>query len=192
VRSAKNKRDKSLELQLRFIRDGTSESRIPSLDPQTQEVHQMDKYDHKKFTHSPTRERRISPAPAAPPSPKLPPTASGRAVNSAAEVETSTARKSKISRLDPYTASATFEWHAERDGSDKLAVLRFRYYYWYDPEGERPPFGDSALRTKYPEIGDDEWRQLFREAFARGEADFARDRVAEARVALAEYDDPSS
>jgi hypothetical protein len=106
-----------------------------------------------------------------------------------AQGETSTKEKhDPASQLDPYTASATFRWDAQRDKSDQLGFCWIRSYYWYDPDHLRPTVYDCRMRAKHPEIGDDEWRELFRQAFLRGEADVTRNRGEEAQRALLEYE----
>lgn len=44
------------------------------------------------------------------------------------------------------------------------------------------------MRAQYPEIGDEEWGQLFGRAFQRGEIDFVRSQVADARRTIEEYE----
>jgi hypothetical protein len=125
-----------------------------------------------------------NPAPAAKSS-----TDSSDATRGLAQAETRTSEESEApSKLDPFTASASFRWDAVRDNREELEFFSVLDYYWYDPDrvgGQA--VDDHSLRRHHPEIGDDEWRQLFCQAFMRGEADFARGRDAEARRALEEY-----
>jgi hypothetical protein len=85
------------------------------------------------------------------------------------------------SRLVPCTANVSFCWDDDHDGVGRV-------YYWYDPDGVRPALDDFEMRAQYPEIGDDEWGQLFGRAFRRGEIDFAHRQVADARRTIEEYE----
>jgi hypothetical protein len=89
--------------------------------------------------------------------------------------------------LDPYTACASF-----RCGMliDEWGEIYIRDYYWYELDRAGSEVPDYTVRAAYPKIGDDEWRQLFRRAFRRGEIVFASHRAAEAQIALEEYERP--
>jgi hypothetical protein len=116
-----------------------------------------------------------NPAPAAKSS-----TDSSDAICGLAQAETTTNEKSEAtSRLDPFTANAS----SCRGGDGHR-----RLYYWYDPDGARPAVDNFELRAQYSEIGDDEWGQLFGRAFRRGQIDFTRSQVADARRTIEEYE----
>ena len=70
--------------------------------------------------------------------------------------------------LDPRTAEVGFCWDYIVPGGNCVG----RVYYWYDTEETVPAMDDSDLRELYPGIPSDEWRQLRRAAFARGEERF--------------------
>jgi len=90
--------------------------------------------------------------------------------------------------LNPYTACASFRW--ELTVIDEWDEIYDRGYYWYELDRTDSEVPDYTVRAAFPKIGDDEWRQLFRRAFRRGEIVFASRRAAEAQIALEEYARP--
>jgi hypothetical protein len=78
------------------------------------------------------------------------------------------------SRLDPRTASVLFYWGPDGDNSDGEDCIG-RRYYWCDPAGVEPSVRDLDFRQQHPEISDEDWQRLFREAFYRGKRRFLQE-----------------
>ena len=123
-------------------------------------------------------------APSAPPWATGSTTDSGGDVNSLMEAfAVDDEEHGAATPLNPYTACASFR-------CDRWEEIFVRDYYWYELDRADSEVPDYTVRAAFPKIGDDEWRQLFRRAFRRGEIVFASRRAAEAQIALEEYARP--
>jgi hypothetical protein len=74
------------------------------------------------------------------------------------------AEKGEQMKLDPQRANVDFVYDEVVPGTGCFG----RAYYWFDPAGLLPAVDDHDLRRQYPEVDDEEWRRLFREAYRRG------------------------
>jgi hypothetical protein len=77
----------------------------------------------------------------------------------------------KPSRLDPNTATVGFYYGLI--GPDWNGACG-RIYYWYDPNQEQSGVESAEFMAQHPEIPDEDWLALFREAFDRGEREFLK------------------